>query len=373
MTAKRIDVIDLACEEYSQEVLGDNKLLVIIAKDLSVEEKTALITVLKSHKRAITWKLSDLKAIDPKLCTHKIFLEEDFEPAVQHQRSVNPKIHDVIKQECTKEGRVHVVENEDNELIPNRLVTGWRVCIDYHKLNEATRKGHLPLQFMDHMLERLAQNQYYCFLDGFFGYFQIPIDPKDQEKTTFTCPYETFAYRRMPFGLCNGPGTFQRKDTEEVSNTNLCLNWEKSHFMVKEGIVLIHKISKQGIEVDKAKMDVITKLPHPTTVKGFEFALCNRVLLWKSLKIRVLRWTVLIDSSLVGWTVLIEIISLKTILVVILLSRLMKSRRTCLTGNILTILNEISDCCGLKLLDVIMKYQKIIPSSSEWTLIIAMI
>ncbi|GJT82802.1 reverse transcriptase domain-containing protein [Tanacetum coccineum] len=154
------------------------------------------------------------------------------------------------------------------------------------------------------MLERLAGNEYYCFLDGFSGYFQIPIDPKDQEKTTFTCPYGTFAYRRMPFGLCNAPGTFQRcmmaifhdmiEKTMEVfmddfsvfgnsfstcltnldkmlkrcEDTNLALNWEKSHFMVKEGIVLGHKISKKGIEVDKAKIDVISKLPHPTTVKG---------------------------------------------------------------------------------------------------------
>ncbi|GKA67075.1 reverse transcriptase domain-containing protein [Tanacetum coccineum] len=99
---------------------------------------------------------------------------------------------------------------DNNELIPTRLVTGWRVCIDYRKLNDATRKDHFPLPFMDQMLERLAGNEYYCFLDGFSGYFQIPIDPLDQEKTTFTCPYGTFAYRRMPFGLCNAPGTFQR-------------------------------------------------------------------------------------------------------------------------------------------------------------------
>ncbi|GKE60245.1 reverse transcriptase domain-containing protein, partial [Tanacetum coccineum] len=103
-----------------------------------------------------------------------------------------------------------VMTNDDNELIPTRLVTGWRVCIDYRKLNEATRKDHFPLPFMDQMLERLAGNEYYCFLDGFSGYFQIPMDPKDQEKTTFNCPYGTFAYRRMPFGLCNAPGTFQR-------------------------------------------------------------------------------------------------------------------------------------------------------------------
>nr|GEW25839.1 reverse transcriptase domain-containing protein [Tanacetum cinerariifolium] len=193
---------------------GDDKLPVIIAKDLSVEEKTVLITVLKSHKRDIAWKLSDIKGINPEFCTHKILMEEDFTPAVQHQRRVNPKIHDVIKQEVIKlldtgliypisdspwvspvhcvpkKGGFTVVENDDNELIPTRLVTGWRVCIDYRKLNEATPKDHFPLPFMDQMLERLAGNQYYCFLDGFFGYFQISIDPKDQEKTTFTAHTE---------------------------------------------------------------------------------------------------------------------------------------------------------------------------------------
>ncbi|GJT29388.1 reverse transcriptase domain-containing protein [Tanacetum coccineum] len=213
---------------------GNDKLPVIIAKDLKNEEKAALIEVLKSHKQAIAWKLSDIKGIDPEFCTHKILMEEDYEPTVQHQRRVNPKIHDVIKKEVEKlldagliypisdspwvspvhcvpkKGGMTVVKNDENDLIPTRLVTGWRVCIDYRKLNEATRKDHFPLPFMDQMLERLAGNQFYCFLDGFSGYFQIPIDPKDQEKTTFTCPYGTFAYRRMPFGLCNAPGTFQR-------------------------------------------------------------------------------------------------------------------------------------------------------------------
>nr|GEV60992.1 reverse transcriptase domain-containing protein [Tanacetum cinerariifolium] len=171
-----------------------------------------------------------------------------------------------------KKGGYIVVENEENELIPTRLVTGWRVCIYYCKLNEATHKDHFPLPFMDQMLERLAGNEYYCFLDGFSGYFQIPIDPKDQEKTTFAYPYGTFAYRRMPFGLCNAPGTtclsYLDKMLKRCEDTNLCLNWDKSHFMVKEGIVLGHKVSKNGIEVDKAKVDVIAKLPHPTTVKG---------------------------------------------------------------------------------------------------------
>ncbi|GKC30585.1 hypothetical protein Tco_1037879 [Tanacetum coccineum] len=96
-----------------------------------------------------------------------------------------------------KKGGMTVVKNEDNELIPTRLVIGWHVCIDYRKLNDATRKDHFPLPFMNQMLERLAGNEYYCFLDGFSEYFQIPIDPQDQEKTTFTCPYGTFAYRQF--------------------------------------------------------------------------------------------------------------------------------------------------------------------------------
>ncbi|GJW66740.1 reverse transcriptase domain-containing protein [Tanacetum coccineum] len=265
---------------------------------------------------------------EPEVTKDTVLPKDDSKPEIQHQRRVNPKIHEVIKKEVIKlldagliypisdspwvspvhcvpkKGGMTVIENEDNELIPTRLVTGWRVCIDYRKLNDATRKDHFPLPFMDQMLERLAGNEYYYFLDGFSGYFQIPIDPQDQEKTTFTCPYGTFAYRRMPFGLCNAPGTFQRcmmaifhdmiEETMEVfmddflvfgdsfssclshldkmlkrcEDTNLVLNWEKCHFMVKEGIVLGHKISKSGIEVDKAKVDVIAKLPHPTSIKG---------------------------------------------------------------------------------------------------------
>nr|GEW13762.1 reverse transcriptase domain-containing protein [Tanacetum cinerariifolium] len=220
---------------------GDDKLLVIIAKDLSHEEKTALIMVLKSHKRAIAWKLSDIKGINSEFCTQKVL---NFKPAVQHQRRVNPKIHDVIKKELEKlldAGLIYLISNSP-----------W-----------------------DQRLETSARNEYYCFLDGFSGYFQIPIDPKDQENTTFTCPYGTFAYHRMPFELCKALGTFQRcmmaifhdmiEKTMEVFMDDFS---EKSHFMVKEGIVLSHNISKNRIEVDKVKVDVIAKLPHPTTVKG---------------------------------------------------------------------------------------------------------
>nr|GEY34217.1 reverse transcriptase domain-containing protein [Tanacetum cinerariifolium] len=176
--------------------LGKNKKWpVIIVKDLKVNEKTALINVLKSREKAIAWKLTDIRGIDHKFCLHKILLEEDFSPKVQSQRRVNLKIHDVINKEVEKildagliypisdstwvspihyvpkKGGMTVIKNDKNKLVPTRLVTGWRVCIDYMKLNEATRKDHFPLPFMDQMLERLAENEYYCFLDGLFGYF----------------------------------------------------------------------------------------------------------------------------------------------------------------------------------------------------------
>ena len=103
-----------------------------------------------------------------------------------------------------------MIKNDKDELIPTRTVTGWRMCIDYRKLNEATRKDHYPLPFMDQMLERLVGQSFYCFLDGYSCYNQIVVDPQDQEKTAFTYPFGVFAYRRMPFGLCNARATFQR-------------------------------------------------------------------------------------------------------------------------------------------------------------------
>ncbi|GJV28324.1 reverse transcriptase domain-containing protein [Tanacetum coccineum] len=207
---------------------GNDKLPVIIAKDLKNEEKAALIEVLKSHKRAIAWKLSDIKGIDPEFCTHKILMEEDYEPTVQHQRRVNPKIHDVIKKEVEKlldagliypisdspwvspvhcvpkKGGMTVIKNDENDLIPTRLVTGWRVCIDYRKLNEATRKDHFPLPFMDQFARKTHGKSILLFPRWLLGLFSLfPIDPKDQEKTTFTCHIRNvclIASSGMPFG-----------------------------------------------------------------------------------------------------------------------------------------------------------------------------
>ena len=176
--------------------------------------------------------------------------------------------------------------------------------MDYRKLNKATRKDHFPLPFIDQMLDRLAGHEYYCLLDGYSDYNQICIAPEDQEKTTFTCPFGTFAFCRVSFGLCGAPATFQRCMMAIFSDmiginvevfmddfsvfgdsydeclynlglvlkrcveTNLVLNWEKCHFMVKQGVILGHKVSSKRLEVDKAKVETIENIPPPISVKG---------------------------------------------------------------------------------------------------------
>nr|GEX44976.1 reverse transcriptase domain-containing protein [Tanacetum cinerariifolium] len=285
MTAKRTNVIDMACEEYSHEFLGFFDVITsgnpTPFYDLIVSTTSLTLTPFKNSDFLLE-EVDAFLAIEDDLTSPKLyqpyldsvgdillleaFLNDDPSLPPPNQGNYLPEVRKEIKICKAKSDKSSIDEPLE------------RVCIDYRKLNEATRNNHFPLPFMDQMLERLARNQYYYFLDGFFDCFQIPIDLKDQEKTTFTCPYEMFAYRCMPFVLCNAPRTFRRcmmaifhdmiEKTMEMfmddfsvfvnsfqsclshlerilkrcEDTNLCLNWDKSHFMVKEGIVLGHKI-----------------------------------------------------------------------------------------------------------------------------------
>jgi hypothetical protein len=215
--------------------IGDNNTLpVIIAKDLTRAQEEKIMKLLCDHKTAIGWTLADIKGISPSMCMHHILLEDNAKPMREMQRRLNPPMMEVVKAEILKlldagviypimdskwvvpihvvlkKIRITLLKNKNEELITTRILSGWRMCVDYRKLNLSTRKDHFSLPFMDQMLERLTGKSFYCFLDRYNGYNQIVINPEHQEKTTFTCPFGTYAYRRMSFGLCNAPATFQR-------------------------------------------------------------------------------------------------------------------------------------------------------------------
>ncbi|GJS16759.1 reverse transcriptase domain-containing protein [Tanacetum coccineum] len=210
-----------ACEEYAQEVLG----FLNISK--SSNPTPTLEPILSTSRTSFTlfeggdFILEEIKACLTSESIPSRIDDADFDPkedllTLERLLNSDPTSTLLLEEQKFKELKTRLSErgyqllDRAGLLYPISDSLDEFVCIDYQKLNDATRKDHFPLPFMDQMLERLAGNEYYCFLDGFSGYFQIPIDLKDQEKTTFTCPYGTFAYRRMPFGLCNAPGTFQR-------------------------------------------------------------------------------------------------------------------------------------------------------------------
>nr|GEY59242.1 reverse transcriptase domain-containing protein [Tanacetum cinerariifolium] len=306
---------------------GDDKLPVIIAKDLSVEEKAFLIKVLKSHKQAITWKLSDIKGIDPKFCIHKILMKDDFKPAVQHQRRVNPKIHNVIKKEVLNllnAGLIYPISDSpwSHFMVKEGIflchkISKHRTDVDKAKVDVIAKLPHPTTikgirSFLGHasfyprfiqdfskiawlMTSLLEKDTLFFFSNECIEAFQtlkrkftkasILISPDWDLPFELMCDASNFAIGVTMEVFLEDFSVFGNsfenclsrldKMLHRCEDTNLSLNWEKSHFMVKEGIVLGYKISKNGIEVDKAKIDVIAKLPHPTTVKEKTYGSSN--------------------------------------------------------------------------------------------------
>ncbi|RVW81533.1 Retrovirus-related Pol polyprotein from transposon 297 [Vitis vinifera] len=256
--------------ELKYAYLEENKKCpVVISSALTIHQEDCLLEVLRICKKAIGWQISDLKWINPLVYTHHIYMEDEAKPVRQSQRSpwVSPT------QVVPKKSGITVVQNDKGEEVSTGLTTGWRVCIDYRRLNAVTMKDHFPLPFIDQVLKRVSGHPFYCFLDGYSGYFQMEIDVEDQEKTTFTDMVEHIMEVFMDDITIYG-STFDEclVNLEAVLNgcieKDLVLNWEKFHFMVHQGIVLGHIISKQGIEFDKEKVELIVKFPSPTNVKG---------------------------------------------------------------------------------------------------------
>nr|GEW77147.1 putative reverse transcriptase domain-containing protein [Tanacetum cinerariifolium] len=282
-TQASVDVIDKEVQKHAPRTLKDdplelyltdeNKEILDIAKVQEIQECL--------YKAAVGWTIADLKGINRSLCMHRIVTDLDVKPSIDAQRRLNPNMKEVVKKEVLK----------------------WLdTCIIYPISNS---KWVSPTQMVPKKaVEKLYGQKFYCFLDGYSGYNQIPIHPDDQTKTTFTCPYGTFSFRRMPFGLCNAPATFHRcmmsifsdmvRESVEIfmddfsifgqsfesylgqlesvlkrcTKTNLVLSWEKSHFMVHEGILLGHVVSKKGFEVDRTRVQIISTLPPPTNIKA---------------------------------------------------------------------------------------------------------
>nr|CAN75109.1 hypothetical protein VITISV_010027 [Vitis vinifera] len=207
-------------------------------------------------------------------------IEEEAKPIRQLQRRLNPHLQEVVRAEVLKllqagiiypisdspwvsptqvvpkKSGITVVQNEKGEEVTTRLTAGWRVCIDYRKLNVVTRKDHFPLPFIDQVLERVSGHPFYCFLDGIFSdMVERIMEVFMDDITVYGDTFEEC--------LVNLEAVLHR-----CIEKDLVLNWEKCHFMVRQGIVLGHIISEKGIEVDKAKVELIVKLPSPTTIKG---------------------------------------------------------------------------------------------------------
>jgi len=278
-----------------------------INKNLTAEQEEKLVQLLRKYKAAFAWDYPDMKGIDPQLCTHHIYIEKDARPIRQPQKRLNPHHKDAMKDELQKLLDVNFIYPiSDSKWVSPLVVVPkkngkWRICVDYRELNKATQKDHFPLPFIDQVLDTLAGKKFFSFLDGFSGYNQIQIAPEDQDKTTFTCPWGTFAYRVLPFGLCNAPATFQRailsmfadlineglevymddftpygddfepalqnleKVLQRCIDTRLCLSNEKCLMMITEGVILGHYISAEGIQVDPAKIQILLLIPTPTT------------------------------------------------------------------------------------------------------------
>jgi hypothetical protein len=202
-----------------------------INSSLEPEQKSQVIEMLQRRFDVFAWEYADMKGIHPDRCTHHIYTNDQIRPLRQPHQRMNPALKDIVKEELQKLLQANLIYPiSDSQWVSPLVIVPkkngkWRICVDFRELNKSTHKDYFPLPFIDQVLDTLSGKKYFSFLDGFSGYNQIQIAPEDQEKTTFTCPWGTYAYRVLPFGLCNSLATFQRASLAIFSElTNDCMD-----------------------------------------------------------------------------------------------------------------------------------------------------
>ena len=300
--------------DYSKVETKEGKAF-YLANTLDDNDKQSYVSRLSEFSNVFAWSPSDLTGISPKLGEHRIDLVEGAVLVRQRQYRLNPRYSLMVKEDIDRlleAGFIYPVVNSELVspivVVPKKVgVDGKvkiRVCQDFKKLNASTKKDYFPIPFTDIILDHVSGHECYSFLDGFSGYNQVFIRPEDQLKTTFTTKWGKFAFNRMPFGLCNAPGTFQqlrmdifqdflrhflevfiddfavfgkrrdhlgylKKTFERCRETNLKLHPGKCFLGMESGVLLEHVVNKNRLEVDLDKVKVILALTAPTNVRGF--------------------------------------------------------------------------------------------------------